>query len=72
MYSLHVPLLSVEEAENLDNADATDHIALQRQGQRRHKAVKPVCRLQDPIPMPFVVAHPSSHHAPGKGHNNLR
>ena len=67
---LRGPLLSEDEASNLDQADATLNVKLYSKGQRRHHVSSPVVRLPGPLlPILLEDGSESPHHPLGKGHN---
>ena len=67
MLVLGPPTYSAEQADEFDSADKLRHTALQRQGQRRHKAVEPCVQLQGPL-QPIINMRESKHHPLGYGH----
>ena len=68
MLMLGAPTYSAKQADEFDAADKLKHIALQKQGQRRHKAVEPCVQLQGPL-QPILCSRESNHHPLGLGHH---
>ena len=68
MHLLHEPYYSQDESNRFDDCDKEAHVALQRAGHRRHKAMFPCIRLHGPLPLVLTTA-PSDHHPLGRGHN---
>ena len=70
--NLHIligPRYSQAESDALDKLDAQMHIDLQKQGERRHKAVIPCVQCEGPFLPCVIAACPSAHHRLGRGHN---
>ena len=62
------PVLSQEEADELDSIDCLEHQKLYAVGRRRHKAVLPCVQMPGPL-LPVIPICASSHHPLGLGHN---
>lgn len=62
------PVISIEEAEELDSSSCAAHQALYAAGKRRHFAAVPVMVSHGPL-LPIIALSPSTHHALGVGYN---
>lgn len=62
------PVLTEEEANNLDSQDAHNFVLMQKAGKRRHHCDAPAYRLQGPTPY-VICSKPTNHHCLGFGHN---
>ena len=62
------PVLSQEEADELDSIECPGNQVLYAAGRRRHKAVLPCIQMPGPL-LPVIPLRNSSHHPLGFGHN---
>ena len=70
LLSSEVPLISRENADELDSKERDFHRALYARGQRRHKAKENVFRVPGPLLVNPLAPHNSSHPL-GLGRNHF-
>jgi len=64
------PVLTIEEADALDQQERSEYQALHRAGKRRHVASVPCMQAHGPL-LPIITLRHSEHHPLGYGHNRL-
>ena len=62
------PILTSQQADELDELERPEHKALYSVGKRRHTADQPCLRAHGPL-LPIFALRGSSHHALGFGYN---
>jgi len=67
---LRPPILSIEQADEMDVLELGEFKALKAKGLRRHAALKPCMQASGPLQRPVIIDPEtySGHHPLGKGH----